>query len=321
MLGYRKRFLSSPPEDLKCTHCQLIARDPYCSKCNCGPKLYCQMCIQQLKGQATTCPTCQQTLESFGDRLSAKHIRAIKVACDNEDEGCSWQGQLGELESHLNTCLLQTVNCSYSEFGCGVRVKREKEQQHIKESKETHLQLVVAKVQRLEAVTITPPVVFQLTGFTLKKTKNERWNSPRFYSHPGGYRFCLSIDANGNKEGKCSHVSVYVCLMKSPTDSHLPWPFRGEVTIEVLNQVKNSTHFAKSILFDWQESDIRNSRVTNQEATGRGWGFHNFIPHSLLGYNAASNTHYLKDDTLIIRVAKVTVYDSNKPWLTATITE
>lgn len=322
MPGHRRKYVSSPPEELLCTSCHLVAREPHRSKCKCEAQLYCQMCIRELQHHSPTCPTCSQTLESFADNLSARHIRAIKVDCDNREGGCQWRGQLGELlDSHLQLCPQHVVECPYVDIGCSVKVKRQDAEEHSQQSMEYHLQLAASKIQRLEAVAMVPPVVFKLSKFNMKKTKNERWNSPTFYSHCGGYRLCLSIDANGNRDSKGSHVSVYVRLMKSITDSHLTWPFRGELTIEVLNQVEDSNHFVKTILFDWKESDIRNSMVTNPEASGRGWGYHDFIPHGVLDYNAAANTHYLKDGCLFVRVTRVTVYDTNKPWLTPTVTE
>ena len=322
MPGYHKNFLSSPSHDLKCTICRLIARDPYCSKCLCPPKLYCQTCIGELEnGPNSTCPICKQILKTYADSLSARHIRAIKVLCDNKEAGCNWNGQLGELEFHLKSCPKQEVECSFADTGCTVHMMREKEQQHSQESMERHLHLVVWKLKRLEAITIVPPLVFKMPKFKVRKTQNERWYSPSFYSHSGGYRLCLSIDANGNKETKGSHMSVYVRLMKSLTDDEIHWPFRGEVTIEILNQLQDSGHFTKIVVFDWKQSDVRTSEVTNPDACRQGWGYHDFIPHNLLDYNSTTSTHYLKDDTLFIRVVKVTVNDANKPWLTPTITE
>ena len=322
MPGYRKHYVSSPPEELLCTSCQLVARDPHRSKCKCDSQLYCQMCIRELQHRSSLCSTCFYTLESFADSLSARHIRAIKVECDNREAGCEWKGQLGELlDSHLQSCPLHTVECPYADVGCSVRVRRQEAEQHSRESTEQHLQLAAGRIQRLEAVAMVPPVVFKLAKFNLKKAKNERWNSPKFFSHRGGYRLCLSIDANGNGESKGSHISIYVRLTKSLSDPHLVWPFRGELTIDVLNQLEDGTHFSKSILFDWKESDVRNSVVTNPEASSRGWGYHDFIPHSMLDYSAVNNTHYLKDDTLFVRVSKVVVYETNKPWLTPTLTE
>lgn len=321
MPGHRKNFVTSPPEELQCGSCKLVARDPHRSKCKCEAQLYCHMCIRELQHCSNICSTCSHTLESFADNLSARHIRAIKVYCDNKEVGCEWKGQFGELDSHLQSCPQHVVECCYADIGCSVKVKRQEKEAHSRENMEHHLQLAAGRIQRLEAITMVPPVVFKLSKFNLKKTKNERWNSPKFYSHRGGYRLCLSIDANGNRNSKGSHVSIYVRLMKSLTDPHLTWPFRGEVTIEVLNQVQDGEHFSKTILFDWKESDVRNSMVTDPEVSGRGWGYHDFISHGLLDYNATANTHYLKDDSLFVRVIRVTVYDTNKPWLTPTLTE
>ena len=50
---------------------------------------------------------------------------------------------------------------------------------------------------------------------------------------------CLSIDANGWGNGKDTHVGVVVCMMKGEFDSHLQWPFKGEITVE--EYLKNDT--------------------------------------------------------------------------------
>ena len=46
-------------------------------------------------------------------------------------------------------------------------------------------------------------------------------------------------------------------------------------------------------------------RVTGEERA-RGWGIHKFLAHNKLQYNAKRQTQYLKDNTLHIRVMKVT---------------
>ena len=323
MAGHRKRYVSSPSEDLLCVSCRLVARDPYRNKCKCEAQLYCQMCIRELQDRSPVCSTCSHTLECFADSLSARHIRAIKVECDNREAGCGWSGQLGELlDSHLLSCPQQVVECPYSDLGCSVKVQRREAEEHSQKNTEHHLQLAATRIQRLEAVSVVPPITFKLGKFGVKKAKNERWTSPKFFSHAGGYRMCLSIDANGNGKSKGSHISMYVRLVKSPSDSQLTWPFRGELSIEVLNQLEDGAHFTKTILFDWKESDVRNTVSTSLEASGRGWGYHDFIPHNMLDYNTtANNTHYLKDDCVYVRIAKVTVYDTNKPWLTPTISD
>ena len=53
------------------------------------------------------------------------------------------------------------------------------------------------------------------------------------------YRMCLKVHPGGIHKGKGSHVS---CLMKSPFDEYLKWPFRGEITIQIVNQSRDHEH-------------------------------------------------------------------------------
>ncbi len=50
---------------------------------------------------------------------------------------------------------------------------------------------------------------------------------------------------------------------------------------------------------------------------GDSWGYPEYIPHSKLSRDSASNTQYLKDDTLYFRIS-VEVSDY-KPWLECTV--
>ena len=59
---------------------------------------------------------------------------------------------------------------------------------------------------------------------------------------------CLNIDANGWAEGKCTHVSVCVALMQGKFDYSLKWPFRGDITIQLLNQ-EDKGHYKITICF------------------------------------------------------------------------
>ena len=45
---------------------------------------------------------------------------------------------------------------------------------------------------------------------------------------------CLRVDANGNKDGAGTHVSVSVNLMRGEHDDKLTWPFRGDITIKLV---------------------------------------------------------------------------------------
>ena len=92
--------------------------------------------------------------------------------------------------------------------------------------------------------------------------------------------------------------------MKGSYDDHLKWPFRGQVTFQIVNQAGDHDHIENSITYNDRTPDDTAGRVTSGERSA-GWGKHQFLAHSDLEYNAAKKTQYLKDNQLIIHVVKV----------------
>ncbi|XP_019860788.1 PREDICTED: TNF receptor-associated factor 5-like [Amphimedon queenslandica] len=147
-----------------------------------------------------------------------------------------------------------------------------------------------------------------------RKKKDEDWYSPGFYTSPGGYRMSLNVYPNGNDDddSKGTHVSCYIHLMAGKCDDTLEWPFQGEVTIELLNQLEDKNHWQFTISFDESTDGDCKQRVTEEGSSG--WGTTQFVPHSQLEYDAPTNCQYLKDDSLYFRVS-VKVTSRTKPWL------
>ena len=46
---------------------------------------------------------------------------------------------------------------------------------------------------------------------------------------------CISVDPNGCCSDVGTHVSVNVYLMRGVFDSRLVWPFRGDITMQLVN--------------------------------------------------------------------------------------
>ena len=88
-------------EDFVCPICHEIASDPVQTSCG---HLFCGEC---LKG--SSCPVCRQQYTSVPDHFNTRRIKGLKVECPNS--GCSWKGELGDLEGHLTTCLFESVHC------------------------------------------------------------------------------------------------------------------------------------------------------------------------------------------------------------------
>lgn len=130
------------------------------------------------------------------------------------------------------------------------------------------------------------------------KQNDGSWCSPPFRTHPLGYQMCLRVDANGWNDGKGTHISVHIYLMRGPFDEHLKWPFLGEITVQLLGG-DNRSH-SVTISFTDTTPTTYSNRVTASEMASNGWGYSRFISHDEL------YTHnYLIDDCLQFRISKI----------------
>ena len=228
------------------------------------------------------------------------------------------------LKRHLQEeCPLEKIPCKFAFAGCRETVERKSMQNHLEKSKDEHLEMTAVKCKTFEAelnnlklviaktspkpIFIQPPDII-VTDFEGCKKRGERWYSPAFYTHVGGYKMCLSIDANGWGSGQGTHVGVGVHMMKGEFDSHLKWPFKGEMTVELVNQNEGGEKYERKPLkhSDPDERDGYFQRVTEGERAEKGWGQQQFISHSDL-YEPEEGKEYLVDDTLIFRVTNVEV--------------
>ena len=149
-----------------------------------------------------------------------------------------------------------------------------------------------------------PPHQFVMTDFEQHKKRGHCWNSPSFYTHQEGYRMCLLVDTDGFGDGIGTHISVATCLMRGEYDSRLKWPFRGTVTIQLVNQLEDNKHHTVTINYTDAVNHWYAARVTIEERS-RAWGIPKFVLHSVLGLSMDNNRQYLKDDCLVFRIVSV----------------
>lgn len=149
-----------------------------------------------------------------------------------------------------------------------------------------------------------PPVV-QVTPFSDMKDKMKTYISKPFYTHIKGYKMCLFIYPNGYGEAEGSHVSVFVSIMKGRNDSKLEWPFRGILTIQLLDQSKKKDHKEVTVSYLESEYDYASRvRIGNYNAaTGKLW----MIAHESLCDDGGPQ--YLINDSLKLRICK---FENNK---------
>ena len=185
---------------------------------------------------------------------------------------------------HNNLKFNPTTNCQYLKNNC------------------LHFQIVA--VESLSEPGVLPAEL-TMTNFEEHKISSNDWYSLPFYTHPQGYKMCLNVDANGYGKGKGTHVSVFVYLMRGEFDNHLKWPFRGHVTVAMLNQLEDTDHTTETITPTDKTNSEAIGRVTERERAPRGWGYATFIANAELNYNPTKNCQYLKYDCLRFRIVKV----------------
>ena len=152
-------------------------------------------------------------------------------------------------------------------------------------------------------VFIPPPDII-MNEYEKRRKEDEPWHSSALYTHVGGYKMCLKVYASGCGNGKGTHVSVAVHMMKGEFDSHLKWPFKGEVTVELVNQKEGGVNYERKPV-KLHDPERNFQRVTEGER-GSGRSYAKLISQADL-YKPDEDKEYLLNDTLIFRVTKIEV--------------
>ena len=252
----------------------------------------------------------------------------LMVPCPNS--GCEIRTKRKDMASHQLECPHDTeiISCPYKDVGCTYTSPRHAISDHKATSCGHHLDLAMVQLKKQgeeirqlkkQGEKFTEmhctPLLIKMSQFSQLKVNNDEWYSPGFYTHTCGYMMCLSIDANGNGDGKGTHVSVYLHLMKGEYDDALTWPVKYKCAVTFLNQLKNEGHHTGTI----DSPDINEcvSRVLSG-GKGTGWGLAQFIAHTKLDLQEEEQCQYLKDDSLYFRV-QVYLIPAVKPWLVPTL--
>ena len=191
----------------------------------------------------------------------------------------------------MATCELEYVPCKYQYVGCDVKMMRKDIAQHEEEDDKKHLHLALQHIT--PTLSDGESFVFKMTEYSSKKRNKEIFYSDPFYSHLNGYKMRVKIHVNGTGSGEGTHMSVSLLFLKGPYDQSLQWPFLGEVTLTILNQMGDYNHFNLSISAQGNE-DVKPGGCKDMET---------FIAHSMLSEELSDKVLLLKNDTLFFQVS------------------
>ena len=151
---------------------------------------------------------------------------------------------------------------------------------------------------------------FTITSFTQFKQRNASFYGPPFYTNLRGYK--LIILASTFKDfntTKGINMFLYVKLMKGEYDDSLAWPFTGDVVVEILNWREDKNHQAYTFSFHKGLPNTSINSVLNIDIAQ--FGCQQIVPYSALSYNHSTNTEFLGNDCIHIKVKSVDVYSSH----------
>ena len=127
--GYDYDFVTAPPKSLECPVCLMTFRDPHVISC-CGNE-FCQLCIERVQRDGKPCPLCNElNFTTFLHKKLVREVNGLVVRCPQKELGCEWEGELGQVEQHLNpgAGLSSSSGCGYlmveCSFQCGAHLQR-----------------------------------------------------------------------------------------------------------------------------------------------------------------------------------------------------
>ena len=104
-------FAEQPPENFFCpVTCGLLLQ-PHLTTC-CGNHLS-QEAAMKIQGETTiwiqgeggACPLCNMPdLVTLPDKYFLRQVKKLCVFCHHKEKGCKWQGELFDLDHHLQSC-------------------------------------------------------------------------------------------------------------------------------------------------------------------------------------------------------------------------
>ena len=183
------------------------------------------------------------------------------------------------------------------------------------EEQETLRQEINSKLSDLEQVIQTMQSqngakMLQLSNFVMKRTfimnnfTSERakdvisdWKTDDTYTHIGGYKFCIGLDANGWGEGRGKYISIDAWSVPGEYDHLLKWPTKAVFTIELINQQggKNVSYTSGAVTWNKPKKSYETMAVFSRISVGSSYAF--------LEQSKLSN--FLLNDALYIHISKI----------------
>ena len=163
---------------------------------------------------------------------------------------------------------------------------------------------------KLDTTSFDGTLVWAITDFSRRRQEAINGRTPSIYSTPfytsrAGYKMCARINLNGDGMGLGTHISLSFVIMNGGNDAFLPWPFKGKVTLMLVDQ-NNREHVIDTFR---PNTSNRPGDIVGENVL--------FLPLPKLDLSESRNA-YVKEDTMIIR-CWVNEYDEHTTLMAANL--
>ena len=201
------------------------------------------------------------------------------------------QIQRREVESHL-----QAAMRLHLDLAC---VKLSDTQKKFEETTKKLVERVNVLEKDMHSKERSESFTWRIDGFSevLRKAKGGQEThivSSPFYRY--GYKFKLQISPNGTGNGKNTHLSLFLIIMKGEYDATLTWPFYKKSTFTLIDQQENE-HNRENIVESFFSGPKLSSYARPVEKENIGRGLAKFVSHEKL-----QKRRYIVDDTIFVQV-------------------
>ncbi|XP_022804797.1 TNF receptor-associated factor 4-like isoform X2 [Stylophora pistillata] len=244
----------------------------------------------------------RQEMESHLDSTTRVHLDFTYSKNNNtEDELMDTKTKLIETKAELSKTKAE-LSKTKAELS---KTKAELSKTKV-ELSETKVELKEAVKQlKLLSVKHTNSFLWRIDGFSeiLKRAQTDKDEndicSDPFYTKIGtesyGYKLKVEFYPNGFGNGKNTHLSVSIIVMKGEYDVILPWPFAENVKLTLIDQQENPGQ-RQNKTKEFVGKDLKSfARPVTDENIG--WGFDEFVSREELYAR-----RFIVDDTLFLQV-------------------
>ncbi|RDD40711.1 TNF receptor-associated factor 4 [Trichoplax sp. H2] len=265
------------------------------------------------------------------NRIEARNMESHWDQCDEFPVQCPIDHECdevprGKLQEHIDSqCQYVIVDCPFQKDGCNYRAERGSMKKHFRKDAINHLILLKSlldrqrdkvaqqheiiaeqckKIMELKK-SMDTSYVWRINKFS-QKLDNARHSkshsiliSDPFYSHRHGYKLCALMYPNGDGNGKSTHVSIFVHLLKGEYDGVLSWPYEHKTTFELVDQsdnVSDRENISYSIIPEYTAANAKFFSRPENDAN-LSFGSSTFVSHKVL-----QDRRYIKDDTFYVKI-------------------